>query len=68
MGDKTVKKNEKIVLPFVNKTYKIKLENSVVTLNVTRDFAFCWMNNSLKVRQFEMKILSFYQLIAANHH
>ncbi len=28
---KPSKKNEKIVLPFVNKTYKIKLENSVVT-------------------------------------
>jgi hypothetical protein len=44
MGDKTVKKkDEKIVLLFVNKKYKIKLENSVVT----RDFAFGRMNNSL---------------------
>ena len=68
MGNKTVKKDEKIGLPFVSKNYKIKLEDSIVTLNVTRDFAFCRMNNSLKVRQFERKLLSFHPLIVVNHH
>jgi hypothetical protein len=61
---KTDKDDEKTVLLLVEE----KFENSVVTQNVTRDFVFCWMNKSLKVRQFEMKLLSFYPLIVANYH
>jgi hypothetical protein len=65
---KTAKDDEKTVLLLVDEKFEMKFENSVVTQNVTRDFVFCWMNNSLKVRQFEMKFLSFYPLIVANYH
>jgi len=61
---KIAKDDEKTVLLLVDE----KLENSVVAQNVTRDFVFCRMNNSLKVRQFEMKLLSFYSLIVVNYH
>ena len=55
MGDKTIKKDEKIVLFLVKKSLKRKIEKSIVIPNVTRDRSFYLIYNSLNVWQFEMK-------------
>jgi hypothetical protein len=55
MRNKIVKNDEKIVLFLVNKSYEARLENFIVTLNVTRDFSFCLIYNSLKIQQFEIR-------------
>ncbi len=65
---KTAKDDEKNVLLLFDEKFEMKFENSVVTQNVTRDFVFCWMNNSLKTPQFELKFLLFYALIVAMYH
>jgi hypothetical protein len=38
---KTAKDDEKTVLLLVDKKFEMKLENSVVAQNVTRDFSTC---------------------------
>jgi hypothetical protein len=51
----------------LTKVYEMKFENSVVTLNVTRDLIFCLTYSYLKLRQIEVKFLSFYLLIVIKY-
>ena len=53
---KTTKHDERIVLFVVEKKYKMKFKNSVVTQNVTRDFSICLGHNSLILRQIATKL------------
>jgi hypothetical protein len=50
------KDDKKIVPLLVEKKYYMKFENSVVTQNVTRDFAICLPHNFLMLRQIVMKL------------
>jgi hypothetical protein len=53
---KTTKDHERIALLLVEKKYKMKSKNSVVTQNVTRDFSICLRHNSLALGQIATKL------------
>jgi hypothetical protein len=53
---KTAKDHERIALLLVEKKYKMKSKNSVVTQNVTRDFSICLRHNSLALGQIATKL------------
>ncbi len=59
--------DEIIALLLVEKKYKVKFENSVVTQNVTRDFSICLAHKFLILEQIATKLWSFYPLIVVNH-
>ena len=48
---KTTKDHERIALRLVEKKYKMKFKNSVVTQNVTRDFSICLAHKFLILEQ-----------------
>jgi len=52
----TTKDDERIVLLLVEKKYKMKFENLIVTQNVTRDFSIYLAHNPLILWQIATKL------------
>jgi hypothetical protein len=53
---KITKDDEIIVLLLLEKKYKMKFKNSIVTQNVTRDFSICLGHSFLILRQNATKL------------